>query len=208
MRSNSSSLRTTVKRWAKLLIGFACFGFSIAFMKQANLGLGPWDVLSDGLAGLTGMQLGTVSIIIGMVLLLLWIPIREKPGLATVLNVLLVGVFANVTLAIVQSPSGTFLRSLWFVTGLILAGLGTVLYLSSQLGAGPRDGLMLGLSRIKGWSVSRTRTALEVNVLIVGWVIGGAVGIGTVIFAITIGPTIQFIASRAGQELGNSTIQS
>ena len=177
-------------------------------MKQANLGLGPWDVLSDGLAGLTGMQLGTVSIIIGTVLLLLWIPIREKPGLATVLNVLLVGVFANVTLAIVHSPSGAFLRSVWFVTGLILAGLGTVLYLSSQLGAGPRDGLMLGLSRIKGWSVSRTRTALEVLALVVGWVIGGAVGIGTVIFAVTIGPTIQFIASKAGQNLGNSTIQS
>ena len=208
MRSNFSSLANSFRRWAKLLIGFACFGFSIAFMKQANLGLGPWDVLSDGLAGLTGMQLGTVSIIIGMVLLLLWIPIREKPGLATVLNVLLVGVFANVTLAIVQSPSGAFLRSLWFVTGLILAGLGTVLYLGSQLGAGPRDGLMLGLSRIKGWSVSRTRTALEVLVLIVGWVSGGAVGIGTVIFAVTIGPTIQFIASKAGQDLGNSTIQS
>jgi hypothetical protein len=116
MRSNSSSLATSFRRWAKLLIGFVCFGFSIAFLKQANLGLGPWDVLSDGLAGLTGMQLGTVSIIIGVALLLLWIPIREKPGLATVLNVLLVGVFANMTLALVRSPSGTFLRSVWFVT--------------------------------------------------------------------------------------------
>ena len=208
MRSNSSSLPTSVKRWAKLLIGFACFGFSIAFMKQANLGLGPWDVLSDGLAELTGMRFGTVSIIIGIVVLLLWIPIRERPGLATVLNVLLVGAFANVTLAIVQSPSGAFLRSLWFVTGLILAGLGTVLYLGSQLGAGPRDGLMLGLSRIKGWSVSRTRTGLEVLVLILGWVLGGAVGIGTVIFALTIGPTIQFIASKAGQGLGSQTVES
>ena len=201
MRLKLSSLTTSVKRWTKLLIGFACFAFSIAFMKQANLGLGPWDVLSDGVAGLTGMQLGTVSIVIGILLLLLWIPIRERPGLATLLNVLLVGVFANVTLAIVQSPSGAFLRSVWFVTGLILAGVGTVLYLGSQLGAGPRDGLMLGLSRIKGWSVSRTRTGLEVLVLIVGWVLGGAVGIGTVVFALTIGPTIQFIAAKAGQEL-------
>lgn len=208
MRSNSSSLTTSVKRWTKLLIGFACFGFSIAFMKQANFGLGPWDVLSDGLAGLTGMQFGTVSIIIGILLLLLWIPIREKPGLATVLNVLLVGAFANVTLAIVQSPGSAFLRSLWFVTGLILAGLGTVLYLGSQLGAGPRDGLMLGLSRRKGWSVSRTRTGLEVLVLILGWVLGGAVGIGTVIFALTIGPTIQFIASKAGQDLARQTVPS
>ena len=189
-------------------MGFACFGFSIAFMKQANFGLGPWDVLSDGLAGLTGMRFGTVSIIIGILLLLLWIPIREKPGLATVLNVLLVGAFANVTLAIVQSPGSAFLRSLWFVTGLILAGLGTVLYLGSQLGAGPRDGLMLGLSRRKGWSVSRTRTGLELLGLILGWVLGGAVGIGTVIFALTIGPTIQFIASKAGQDLASQTVPS
>ena len=205
MRSNS--LASSFRRWTKLLIGFACFAFSIAFMKQANLGLGPWDVLSDGLAGLTGMQLGTVSIIIGIVLLLLWIPMREKPGLATLLNVLLVGVFANVTLAIVHTPGSAFLRGLWFVIGLVLAGLGTVLYLSSQLGAGPRDGLMLGLSRIKGWSVSRTRTALEVLVLIVGSVLGGAVGIGTVVFALTIGPTIEFIANRAGQEIGSHTVQ-
>lgn len=177
-------------------------------MKQANFGLGPWDVLSDGLAELTGMRFGTVSIVIGIVVLLLWIPIREKPGLATVLNVLLVGALANVTLAIVQSPSGALLRSLWFVTGLILAGLGTVLYLGSRLGAGPRDGLMLGLSRIKGWSVSRTRTALEVLVLIVGWVLGGAVGIGTIIFALTIGPTIQFIAGKAGEDLGRRIVPS
>jgi uncharacterized membrane protein YczE len=208
MRSNSSSLATSIKRWAKLLIGFACFGFSIAFVKQANLGLGPWDVLSDGLVELTGMQFGTVSIVIGIVVLLLWIPIREKPGLATVLNVLLVGAFANLTLAIVQSPSGAFLRSLWFMTGLILAGLGTVLYLGSQLGAGPRDGLMLGLSRRKGWSVSRTRTALEVLVLIVGWVLGGAVGIGMIIFALTIGPTIKFIAGKAGEDLGHQMVRS
>jgi uncharacterized membrane protein YczE len=207
-RKAPSSLGTSVKRWAKLLIGFACFGFSIAFVKQANLGLGPWDVLSDGLAELTGMQFGTVSIFIGIVVLLLWIPIREKPGLATVLNVLLVGAFANVTLAIVQSPNGAFLRSLWFVTGLILTGFGTVLYLGSQLGAGPRDGLMLGLSRRKGWSVSRTRTALEVLVLIVGWVLCGAVGIGTIIFALTIGPTIQFIAGKAGQDLGHQMVPS
>jgi uncharacterized membrane protein YczE len=207
MRSDSSSLAPSVKRWAKLLIGFACFGFSIAFVKQANLGLGPWDVLSDGLAELTGMQFGTVSIIIGIVVLLLWIPIREKPGLATVLNVLLVGAFANVTLAIVQTPGGAFLRGLWFVIGLLLAGLGTVLYLGSQLGAGPRDGLMLGLSRIKGWSVSRTRTALEILVLIVGWTLGGAVGIGTIIFALTIGPTIQFISGKTGENLGRDMVQ-
>lgn len=202
MRQNSSSFAVSLNRWAKLLSGLAFIGLSIAFMKQANLGLGPWDVLSDGLAGLTGMKLGTVSIIVGAIVLLLWIPMREKPGIALVPNILLIGAFTNVGLAMVQSASGALLRSVWLITGLILAGFGTALYLGSQLGAGPRDGLMLGLSRKTGCSVRFTRTALEVFVLIVGWILGGAVGIGTVIFALTIGPAIQFMAGKAGQQLG------
>lgn len=203
MRSHKSSFTTLLSRWAKLLTGLAFIGFSIAFMKHANLGLGPWDVLSDGLAGLTGMQLGTVSIIVGAIVLLLWIPMREKPGIGLIPNILLIGAFTNMGLALVQSASNGFLRSAWLVTGLLLAGFGSALYLGSQLGAGPRDGLMLGLSRKTGWSVRRTRTVLEVLVLIVGWILGGAVGIGTVIFALTIGPAIQFMAGKAGQQLGN-----
>jgi uncharacterized membrane protein YczE len=166
MRQNSSSFAVSLSRWAKLLGGFAFIGLSIAFMKQANLGLGPWDVLSDGLAGLTGMQLGTVSIIVGAMVLLLWIPMREKPGIALVPNILLIGAFTNMGLAMVQTASSALLRSVWLITGLILAG------------------------------------SLEVFVLIVGWMLGGAVGIGTVIFALTIGPAIQFMAGQAGQQLG------
>jgi uncharacterized membrane protein YczE len=204
MRSNLESFSVSVSRWARLISGLALLGLSIAFMKQANLGLGPWDVLSDSLAGLTGMQLGTVSIIIGAIVLLLWIPIREKPGIALVPNILLIGVFTNVGLAMVQSATGTLLRSVWLGIGLFMAGFGSVLYLGSQLGAGPRDGLMLGLSRKTGWSVRFTRTALEVFVLIVGWVLGGAVGIGTVVFALAIGPAMQWLADRSGQELGEN----
>lgn len=141
-------------------------------------------------------------------MLLFWIPFREKPGVALIPNILLIGVFTNMGLAMVASASGAFLRSVWFVTGLLLAGFGSVLYLGSQLGAGPRDGLMLGLSRKIGWSVRLTRTALEVVVLIAGWTLGGTVGIGTVIFALTIGPTIQFMAVKGGQQLGKPVDQS
>jgi uncharacterized membrane protein YczE len=198
MKLNKSSFTNLLSRWAKLLTGLAFIGFSIAFMKHANLGLGPWDVLNDSLAGLTGIQLGTVSIVVGAIVLLLWIPMREKPGVALLPNILLIGAFTNIGLALVASASSVLLRSAWLITGILLASLGSALYLGSQLGAGPRDGLMLGLSRKTGWSVRSTRTALEVLVLIVGWILGGAVGIGTVISALTIGPAIQFMAAKPG----------
>ena len=201
MRLNKSSFTTLLRRWAKLLTGLAFIGFSIAFMKHANLGLGPWDVLNDSLAGLTGIQLGTVSIVVGAIVLLLWIPVREKPRVALIPSIVLIGAFTNIGMAFVESATSAFLRSAWLITGILLASFGSALYLGSQLGAGPRDGLMLGLSRKTGWSVGRTRTALEVLVLVVGWILGGAVGIGTVISALTIGPVIQFMAGRSGQKL-------
>lgn len=204
MRLISSLFRIPFSRWAKLLAGLACIGVGIAFTKQANLGLGPWDVLGDGLAQLTGIQLGTASIIVGALVLLLWIPIREKPGVGTVTNILLIGAFTNIALTVVRSASGVLLQSVWLIAGLLLAGLGSVLYLGSQLGAGPRDGLMLGLSRKTGWSLHLTRTALEVSVLVAGWFLGGAVGVGTVLFALTIGPVIQFMSRLIGEELGRA----
>lgn len=208
MKLNKSLFTTLLGRWAKLLTGLAFIGFSIAFMKHANLGLGPWDVLNDSLAGLTGIQLGTVSIVVGAIVLLLWIPMREKPGVALIPNILLIGAFTNIGMALVESASSAFLRSAWLITGVLLASVGSALYLGSQLGAGPRDGLMLGLSRKTGWSVRRTRTALEVFVLFVGWTLGGAVGIGTVISALTIGPAIQFMARKTGNSLGSKVDQA
>jgi uncharacterized membrane protein YczE len=201
MKLKKSSFKTFLGRWAKWLTGLAFIGFSIAFMKHANLGLGPWDVLNDSLAGLTGIRLGTVSIVVGALVLLLWIPMREKPGVTLIPNILLIGAFTNAGMALVESASSAFLRSAWLITGLLLASLGSALYLGSQLGAGPRDGLMLGLSRKTGWSVRRTRTALEVFVLLIGWALGGTVGIGTVISALTIGPAIQLMAGKAGEEI-------
>jgi hypothetical protein len=184
-----------------LLAGLACIGIGVAFTKQANLGLGPWDVLNDGLAQLTGIELGTASIIVGALVLLLWIPIREKPGVGTVTNIVLIGVFMNMALVVVRSASGVLLQSAWLIVGLLLIGLGSVLYLGSRLGAGPRDGLMLGLSRKTGWSLHLSRTALEVSVLVAGWFLGGAVGVGTVLIALTIGPVIQFMSRMTGEEL-------
>lgn len=203
----SSLFNITLSRWAKLLAGLAFIGMGIAFTKQANLGLGPWDVLSDGLAQLTGIQFGTASIIVGALVLLFWIPLREKPGVGTVANVVLVGVFTDMALAVVRNASGVLLQSVWLMAGLLLIGLGSVLYLGSQLGAGSRDGLMLGLSRKTGWSLHLTRTALEVTVLIAGWFLGGAVGVGTVLVALTIGPVIQFMSRMTGEELSSANHQ-
>lgn len=201
MRLISPLFKIQLSRWAKLLAGLAFVGIGVAFTKQANLGLGPWDVLGDGLAQLIGIQLGTASVIIGVAVLLLWIPFRERPGIGTLTNILLIGAFMNIALEVVRSASGVFLQSVWLTAGLLLIALGSVLYLGSQLGAGPRDGLMLGLSRKTGWSVRLTRTALEIAVLAGGWLLGGAVGVGTVVIALTIGPIIQLMSRVAGEEL-------
>jgi uncharacterized membrane protein YczE len=190
-----------LSRWAKLIAGLALIGVGVAFTKQANLGLGPWDVLGDGLAQLTGVQLGTASIIVGAIVMFLWIPFREKPGVGTVTNLLLIGALMNVALLVIGSAGGILLQGVWLTTGLLLIGLGSVAHLASRLGAGPRDGLMLGLSRKTGWSLQGTRTALEAAVLIAGWILGGAVGVGTLIIALTIGPIIQLISRITGEEL-------
>ena len=201
MRHISSLFSIQLSRWTKLFAGLALIGIGVAFTKQANLGLGPWDVLGDGLAQLTGIQLGTASILIGAIVMLIWIPMRERPGVGTLTNLLLIGAFMNLALVVIQSAGGILQQSAWLLAGLLLIGIGSVSYLASQLGAGPRDGLMLGLSRKTGWSVRLTRTAAEVTVLIAGWLLGGAVGVGTVIIALTIGPIIQLVSRMTGEEL-------
>jgi uncharacterized membrane protein YczE len=161
-------------------------------------------VLNDGLAQLTGLQLGTASVVVGALVLLFWIPLREKPGVGTVSNIVLLGAFTDMALAVVRSASGVLLQSVWLIAGLLLAGLGSVLYLGSQLGAGPRDGLMLGLSRKTGWSLHLSRTALEVSVFVASWLLGGAVGVGTVLVALIIGPVIQVMSHMTGVEFSSA----
>lgn len=195
-------------RWLKLMTGLVCFGVGIAMMKQSQLGLSPWEVLHDGLAKISGYQIGTISIFIGMLVLLLWIPIGEKPGIGTILNIMVVGTVTNLTLLYIPLASELLLQVFWLVAGLLVIGLGSALYLGSRLGAGPRDGLMMGFYRRTGQSIRLVRTVLEISVLFVGWFLGGTVGIGTLAFAVGIGPIIQFMFRMTGDhELAESRKQ-
>src|SRR4051794_21778912 len=163
----------------------------ITALKQSDLGLGPWDVLHDGIATRTGSDLGIVGLVVGIPILLLWLPLRERPGLGTVLNVIVIGLAIHVLLDHTSVADATRLRVALLVAGMVLIALGQGLYLAPELGAGPRDGLMTGLHRRLGWSIRKARTILEVAVLIVGIVLGGSFGIGTVLFAVLIGPMVQ-----------------
>ena len=191
-------LAVSFQRWFKLLAGLVCYGIGISFMKQSQLGLSPWEVLHDGLAKISGIQIGTVSIFIGILILLLWIPMQEKPGIGTILNILIVGTITNLTLPIIPIVGQLFLQIIWLVLGLLIIGLATALYLSSRLGAGPRDGLMMGFHRRSKWSIRLVRSIIEISVLAIGWLLHGAIGIGTVAFAFGIGPIIQLMFRLIG----------
>lgn len=167
-------------------------------MKQSELGLSPWEVLHDGLSKLTGVQIGTVSILIGILILLLWIPLREKPGIGTVSNILIVGTVTNLTIPLIPLTDQIVIQVIWLVLGLLMVGLATALYLSSRMGAGPRDGLMMAFHRRTGSSIRLVRTIIEVSVLAIGFLLHGAIGIGTLAFAFTIGPIVQFMFRLIG----------
>jgi uncharacterized membrane protein YczE len=176
------------RRLVQLLLGLALYGVSLAFVLRAGLGLAPWDVLHQGLAERTGVSIGLVLVVVSFVVLLAWIPLRQRPGFGTVANALLVGVFVDLTLSVLDDAHGWPLRVGLLVSGVLLNGLATALYLGASLGAGPRDGLMTGLVRRTGRSVRLVRTVLELSVLVVGFLLGGTVGVGTVVYAFAIGP--------------------
>jgi uncharacterized membrane protein YczE len=165
-------------------------GVGIALMADADLGLGPWDVLHQGLSHHTGLSLGVLNIAVGAAVLLLWVPLRQRPGLGTVLNVLVVGTAVDVALALLPEPGPLALRAVAMLGGVVLMGVGSGLYIGAGLGPGPRDGLMTGLAA-RGHTVRSVRTALEVTVLVLGWALGGTVGVGTVVLAVAIGPLVQ-----------------
>ena len=179
-----------LRRVAQLLAGLFFYGFSIGLMIRAGLGVSPWDVLGQGTSLQTGIAFGFVTNLIGIVVLLLWIPLRQKPGVGTVLNVLLVGPSAEVALAVVSEPAQLWARILMFTAGLTLLAAATGLYIGARMGPGPRDGLMTGLHARFGWPIWAVRTGIEVTVLAIGWALGGAVGLGTVAFALLIGPMV------------------
>jgi uncharacterized membrane protein YczE len=185
------SPRKVAPRLPGLILGLLVFGAGIALMAAAGVGLGPWEVLHQGISIHTGIPLGTVSILLGIPILLLWIPLGEYPGVGTVLNVLLIGTATNLVLPALPRPTDLPAQLAMMLAGVAVIGLGSGLYLGARLGPGPRDGLMTGIHGRVGWSVRRARTAVEVVALLVGFVLGGTVGIGTVVFAFGIGPIVQ-----------------
>jgi uncharacterized membrane protein YczE len=178
------------RRLAQLFAGLVLYGVSMAFMIEARLGLDPWDVFHQGIADRTGLSFGTVTIIVGAAVLLLWIPLRQRPGIGTVSNVVVIGLAVDGALAVLPSPDPLAARIAFGLTGILLNGVATGLYIGARLGPGPRDGLMTGyVARRHGRaSIRRTRTVIEVTVLAVGWLLGGTVGWGTVAYALAIGP--------------------
>lgn len=180
------------ERLLRLLLGLWLYGVAIALMIEGALGASPWDVFHLGVARHLPVSFGMVMILTAAGVLLAWIPLRQMPGLGTLANALLLGPFADLALALIDSPQTLSLRVATLLGGVVVCAFATALYVGAQLGPGPRDGLMTGLARRTGWSIRRVRTLLEVSVLAVGITLGGMVGVGTVIFAFGVGPLTQF----------------
>ncbi|MEV5002568.1 YczE/YyaS/YitT family protein [Nocardioides sp. LML1-1-1.1] len=194
------------RRLVQLYVGLWLYGVSLALMVLGAIGLAPWDVLHSGVTKHVPITLGQAVIVFSFVVLLLWIPLREKPGLGTVSNALVVGIAADTTLAMFDAPDALLARIPLMVGGIVLCGFATALYIGAQLGRGPRDGLMTGLARRTGLSIRLVRTGIEVTVVLIGLALGGTLGIGTIAYALTIGPIAQWmmpwflvdLAPRAG----------
>ncbi|HYI45621.1 MAG TPA: hypothetical protein VE174_09235 [Actinomycetota bacterium] len=175
------------RRFLALFTGLALYGLSVSLLVVADLGLDPWDVLHQGIARRTGISIGISTIVISAVVLLLWIPLRQRPGLGTLSNAVLIGVAMDVSLALLPRPGAMAWRVTFMIVGIVLNGLATGLYIGAGMGPGPRDGLMTGLAA-RGGSIRVVRTAIELSVLAIGFVLGGSVGVGTVAYALSIGP--------------------
>ena len=183
------------ERLARCAFGLFLFGLGITFFIRAQLGLAPWDVFHTGVSDKTDVAVGTVIIIVGVFLLLLWIPLRQRPGIGTIMNAIEIGLVVNLTKPIIGEPDHIVGRLALMLAGLVIVGFGSAIYIGSGLGAGPRDGLMLGLSE-RGISIRLARTAIELAVLVTGIALGGPIGLGTVAFALGIGPIVQVLLPR------------
>ncbi|MGW4797550.1 YitT family protein [Nonomuraea sp. MG754425] len=177
-------------RLVRLYGGLALYGLGIALQVKSGLGNAPWNVFHEGLSMRTGMSIGIALLVVGAAVMLLWIPMRQRPGLGTISNVLLVGPFADAAIFLLPTPEPFALQSVYMVLGVVTIALSTLLYIGAGLGPGPRDGIMTGLVRL-GLSVRLARLSIEVTVLVAGWLLGGTVGLGTVVFALAIGPLTQ-----------------
>jgi hypothetical protein len=184
------------RRLLQLLVGLAMYGVSLAMFIRAGLGLDPWDVFHQGLAGKAGLSIGTVVVAVSFLVLLLWIPLRQRPGIGTLCNAVLVGVFADIGLALIPAFSHLGGQIGMLAGAVVLNGIASACYIGARLGPGARDGLMTGLARRTGWSVRTSRTGIEVVVLGAGWLLGGSIGVGTVVYALAIGPLVQLLLPR------------
>lgn len=184
--------RRMTRRVLQLLIGLFLYGIGIAFIIRGVLGAAPWDVLTQGITTHIPLSFGMITIIVSGIVLLMWIPLRQRLGIGTVLNALLVGPSADIGFLLIPEVDALWVRVLFFIVGLTVLAAATGLYIGTHFGPGPRDGLMTGLHRVTGRPIWMVRTALEVTVVLIGWLLGGDVGVGTVAFALLIGPMCQF----------------
>lgn len=188
------------RRLPPLLFGLTIFGIGLALMVIADLGLAPWDVLHQGISRRTGIPIGTVVIIVGLLLLVAWIPLRERIGIGTIANAIVIGVVLDMSLLVLpEQLTQWWLRWGAMLVGVLLVGIGSGYYIGAGLGPGPRDGLMTGIARF-GYPIFAVRAAIEIGALIVGWLLGGTVGVGTVVFALSMGPLVHFFMQKLSLE--------
>ncbi|WP_368300404.1 YczE/YyaS/YitT family protein [Kluyvera sichuanensis] len=180
-----------LRRLIQLYIGLILYGVSTAVYVRANLGADPWNVFHLGVSGLTSLDIGMVMILTGAAVLLLWIPLRQRPGLGTISNVIVLGLAADATLSLMPPLESLWLRAVLLLLAVVLNGMATGMYIGAGFGAGPRDGLMTGIHARTGWPIRRIRTTIELSVLVIGMLLGGTFGVGTVLYALAIGPLIQ-----------------
>ena len=181
-----------------LCVGLWIFGTGDAVIVAAGVGNTPWTVLAEGIALMTDRTIGQATFFVSVAVLLLWIPLREKPGIGTILNAILIAVAIEHMLPILPTPEGGFESLLQVIGGIALVGIGSGIYLTANLGPGPRDGWMTGMHRVSGYPIGNVRAAIEITVVVIGWSLGGTVGIGTVIFAVMIGPTVAVCLNVVG----------
>jgi len=183
------------RRLPRLIVGIVCLGVGVALTVHARLGLSPYDVLHQGLSKVTGLSFGLVVILLGIVILVLWMPLHQRLGIGTIVNVLTAGLVIDGVLAVLPEPDALGVRWCYLLAGLVILGLGIGLYIGAGLGPGPRDGLMTGIAA-RGHPIWLVRTMLELIALGLGWLLGGDVGIGTVLFALGIGPLAHWFLAR------------
>lgn len=180
------------ERLLRLLVGLWLYGLAIALMIEGAVGASPWDIFHLGIALHVPLSFGTVMIVTAVGVLLAWVPLRQMPGLGTLANTLVLGPFADLNLSLLATPDTLPARCAYLLGGVVLCAFATALYVGAQLGPGPRDGLMTGLARRTGWSIRWVRTVIEITVLVIGVLLGGMLGVGTVVFALGVGPLTQF----------------